>query len=475
MTDKLKVGILDLLTLLLPGGFLLAVLLPKTSSTDSFIPLPALDTPREWHTIALYIGLAYVLGHFVFFVASYLDGWIFENVQKVFWKDKRLTAYVVKLKADITGINDRKIINAFKWSCAWLLKNQPAMYAEVERYIAESKFFRSLVIVSLISFLILSCKGDISFAFLLLLLSFLSLIRYLTQRQKSIETAYLFMITASGKSFKNEPDAQKLFEVTRSLIKTKQGNDLKYELRRHKIIAANLKAYSRKIGKVLELSFSPFYIHDIRPQGSPQYKSKEIRWFFTHEVSDFEDWFRQNMLSDSQPEIRTDIYYVKEDMDDMSIKLRSGKSFEIKQKIAEDEKIQLTSNMKKEVEEWGKWSVDEKDGNVFLKMLVLKKYRTYSVKKERWAVKITRNYEGKIIINDAGAIVDKGCQLEYTKIVINGKDLYSFAAEWFGYGLINIEETKKYPLFDHPELEKKETSSYSKLLDDLFTKKFKSQ
>ncbi len=473
MTEKLKVGILDLLTILLPGGFLLAIVPRVEGLPKSFHDLFSLNKLDEWPMIVFYIGVSYVLGHFIFFLASYLDGWLFENVRKVFWNDNKLTTFVVKLKSEMTGIDDRRIVNAFKWSCAWLLMNQPLMYSEVERHIAESKFFRSLVVVSFICFLLLF-RVEKGFAFALLVLFFLSIIRYLTQRQKSIDTAYIYMITASEKKFNNKPDPEKLFELTRGNIGINTKSSLsKYELRRFWITAYNLKSKAIKIFKVLKLCLYPFYVHDIRPDGKPQYKTREIRWFFKDADKIIESWFHKNMPGNKEPEKRTDIYYVNKSKEDIGIKWRNGTRYEIKQKIADDEDIRLTQLITKQLESWGKWSVHEKDEVMFRKMLALKKYHQYSIDKERWAVKLSSDKEGILTINDVQTEMDSGCQLEYTRLSINGEISYSFAAEWFGADLTPVERVKDLSIVENPEMMKKETASYSKFLSTLLNKENK--
>jgi hypothetical protein len=67
----------------------------------------------------------------------------------------------------------------------------------MERHMAESKFFRSLVVVGLSAFLIFSLQGNLGFAILSLLVTVFSLIRYMTQRKKSVDMAYHSVITAS--------------------------------------------------------------------------------------------------------------------------------------------------------------------------------------------------------------------------------------------------------------------------------------
>lgn len=203
MSENLKTHILDIITILLPGLLLMMTL--GQDDRFSIMYLPLLKN-EHWIQDIIYLGVAYMLGHFIFFLGSFLDKMLFERVKKFIWKDHRLVNHIIRYKIEKTGIDDANVLNAFKWSCAWLLANQPEMYGVVERHIAESKFFRSLIIVLLITLAIFAPQGNYTLMSILVSLIVLSLMRYMSQRQKSIETAYHFVITASGKVFDTTND-----------------------------------------------------------------------------------------------------------------------------------------------------------------------------------------------------------------------------------------------------------------------------
>jgi len=195
MIESLKTYVLDILSVILPGAFLLMVL----GHTDGVVGLSTdvfLKSEIKWINEAGYVALAYVLGHFVFFIGSFLDNWIFENVRKIFWNDHLLTSRIQKYKEQKTGITQRSALNAFKWSCNWLLANEPALFQVVERHMAESKFFRSLFVVLTIAIICLPNVYD--HIWILTIGLIMSLIRYITQRQKSIETAYQSVISVNN-------------------------------------------------------------------------------------------------------------------------------------------------------------------------------------------------------------------------------------------------------------------------------------
>jgi hypothetical protein len=197
MIDKFNLGLLDLLTILLPGGFM-AGLAWQSGWLGSWTLFQ--NIPPGWASGATFAASAYVLGHFIHLGASYLDELVYENVKGKLWPDISLMDKVIQIKDEAIGVIDRKYFGAFKWSLAYLMKYQPAMYQAVESQIAESKFFRSFTVVLLIASISAFIQSNWSEGVLSLVLAILSLVRYLTQRRRSIESAYQYVIAARGKA-----------------------------------------------------------------------------------------------------------------------------------------------------------------------------------------------------------------------------------------------------------------------------------
>lgn len=258
MFDSFKTYLLDILSIILPGALLLAVLTLFESVKNIFKYLFTSGN-SEALNVAIFLGLAYMLGHFIFLIGSLLDNLIYEKVKKVYWTNQQITAYAIQLKEENTGILDIDVLNAFKWSCAWLLANQPAMYSVVERYIAESKFFRSNVIVLLIAIVVFVLHGSIQLALITFLFLILSTIRYLTQRHKSIETAYQFVITATGKIFEGQPREEIMNELRKKLIDPCNELPANLKTEENKKIKPSLKCKIKKLLVVLNLCLNPFY------------------------------------------------------------------------------------------------------------------------------------------------------------------------------------------------------------------------
>ena len=466
MGDKLKLGILDLMTILVPGGFLFIFLRPYIKGYIDIIgsSFPNLATKDA----ALYIGfiaIAYILGCFIYFLASYLDEWVYENVSKVFWSNAELTAHIVALKAEQTGIPSRKVINAFKWSCGWLLKNHPPMYEEVERLMAESKFFRSMVIVSLIAgLLIIQFRPMLMFP--LLLLSLFSLIRYLTQRKKSIATAYEYIIIATEKRFNEKPEPEAYFDISRKRIATEDKPINRYELHRKQLLADRFFDFSRKLSKVLQLCFNPFYQHPVSPQGEPGFKSTEVRWFTKEQDHNLMLWFDDNIQKvNGNTEQRTDTYFLKRGNKEMSIKKRNEK-FEIKQKVTDLGPVHLSDTIAGKGEYWYKWVLNNLEGSSLEKDLVNSNYKQLNVTKIRKALKLTISTGDNNAINQYAADKElpEGFQIEYTTVIINDTTWFTFAIESFGKRNASLTELQHLEIFKQIHLQPADSCSYPEFL-----------
>lgn len=195
--EKFNLGLLDLLSILLPGGFL-AGLAWQSGWVSGWTIVQKI--PEGWGSAATFAATAYILGHFIHLVASYLDDLVFDRLKKWRWPDQTLVNRIIELKEAEIGVFDPGHFNAFKWSLAYLLLHHPLLYQAVEKHIGESKFFRSFSVVLLIASTSAFLQGRKIEGFLALGLTLLSLVRYVGQRQKSIDSAYQYVITAKGKT-----------------------------------------------------------------------------------------------------------------------------------------------------------------------------------------------------------------------------------------------------------------------------------
>lgn len=211
-------GVVDFFSVLLPGALLTFLYKDSYIWREVFDPvLPAVQEGiQEW---AAFIVASYLLGHFVFLVASYLDhsydyvvgganAPIRNAMRKalITTKDPKALPDQVKSMRDqhLNDAMDKDLINAFQWAKANLLLQYPAAAVEVQRYEADSKFFRSLVIV--LSLVCITLVIETAWFALLacILLTALSFWGYVKRRWKGVVLAYTYYI-ASEKILNPEP------------------------------------------------------------------------------------------------------------------------------------------------------------------------------------------------------------------------------------------------------------------------------
>ena len=225
--QKFFIGLVDFFSILMPGALLaylgkdwvVAVLIGSMKFQ--------LDGAESW---MVFLFASYLLGHFVFLLGTRLDDWIYDPLRKCTdWgqidrlaKGKSLSArglralaassWFFKGNADAAVMQAQRIkaralrtlsaedaINAYQWCKARLSKEHPAGLVAVQRFEADSKFFRSFVVVLLVLVLIYAFEreGRIQMTacagFLLL-----ALWRYVDQRFKATQQAYWFIIMLEG-------------------------------------------------------------------------------------------------------------------------------------------------------------------------------------------------------------------------------------------------------------------------------------
>jgi 8-oxo-dGTP pyrophosphatase MutT (NUDIX family) len=139
------VGVIDFFAVLLPGAIIVAIasphLPPFLLGPDGIVP--NLAGPERW---VAFIFAAYAGGHILFFVGSALDSTLYDPLRR--WaippeKDRAFTE-ANKIKKSFVPVFDKDVVNVFQWSRARLRLSAPEALVEVERFEADSKFFRGL-------------------------------------------------------------------------------------------------------------------------------------------------------------------------------------------------------------------------------------------------------------------------------------------------------------------------------------------
>lgn len=193
----LYLGVIDFFSIMLPGALLTAsiVSFPGVMSTP---PLPALIDAGETAQWLAFAVCSYALGHFLFPVAARLDGFLYDPYRKRKWPDSK--SFIAARDIRVAFFGNAKPackddpMNTFKWAKATLMLRAPAALADVNRYEADSKFFRSLAVVLPVVAWVLVFRQQIGPSLAALALTYLSFVCYADRRQKSTEWAYIYAL-----------------------------------------------------------------------------------------------------------------------------------------------------------------------------------------------------------------------------------------------------------------------------------------
>lgn len=201
------VGVIDVFAILLPGSLLAFATqdLATQYVLDGVLP-PIQGDVQSW--IAFFFA-AYLLGHFIFLIGSFLDSLVYDRYRKRFLvrnNDELYRCATAIKHRQLQPLTTKEIINTFKWARAKIQLTHPAISIEINRLEADSKFFRSLIVVLLIIAGTLLLKVAWVEIGVCLGLAFLAFFRYADQRYKSTELAYIYLV-ALDKSAEHTRDS----------------------------------------------------------------------------------------------------------------------------------------------------------------------------------------------------------------------------------------------------------------------------
>jgi hypothetical protein len=191
--SEFHIGVMEFFSILLPGSLLIAAIIVRWHPQElpQFRPLFAAPG-ASWVAFAL---SAYTAGHFLFLAASRLDGTLYRPYRALLWsKDDSCYAMATKARearfAECTGANEP--MNTFAGTKAMLRLKAPAACTDVERFEADSKFFRSLVVaIPLSAALVLPAWVCLALA---APAAILAVVAYADRRRKSTEWAYRYVL-----------------------------------------------------------------------------------------------------------------------------------------------------------------------------------------------------------------------------------------------------------------------------------------
>lgn len=193
--DKFHVGVIDFFSILLPGAVLAFHVqhLTNTGVLKPVVSVPAVDG-AAW---VIFTVAAYIFGHFIFMLGSLLDPAYDALTEKLVPRATNAplrAAIAIKTFYLQPRQLEEKAINAFQWTKCRLALAHPVALLHVQRFEADSKFFRSLFVVLLAMALTFSPAGSPGLAVACGALMLASLWRYADQRFKATRQAYWYLI-----------------------------------------------------------------------------------------------------------------------------------------------------------------------------------------------------------------------------------------------------------------------------------------
>jgi 8-oxo-dGTP pyrophosphatase MutT (NUDIX family) len=232
------IGMMDFFSILMPGAlmsYLVKNQIAFWAGKGGTFPLNNAENDL------IFLFSAYLLGHFIFLIGSHLDdlmynpirSWTYRHQIKKLSEGKRLSykwcrklaqskwlfgknpdAAVMRAeisKAESLGPHSASsAVNAFQWSKARLSMDHPEGLATVQRFEADSKFFRSFIIVLVPAGIVVGAHGHWPISVICGCMWPLALWRYIEQRFKSTQHAYWNVLTFdAAKNHSTAPSARK--------------------------------------------------------------------------------------------------------------------------------------------------------------------------------------------------------------------------------------------------------------------------
>jgi hypothetical protein len=192
--SEFYVGVLDFFAILLPGAIATMLLAPHLGPLvfGRLVPTPAGEA-AGW---ASFLVCAYFLGHLIFLFGSWLDV-PYNALRERFNPYGNESAYrcATRIRDALIAEHERQALNTFQWARAVLLSQHPSAAEDVHRLEADSKFFRSLLVVCVLAAAVFLAAGRWPEGLCALLLALPCFARYYERRLKSTTQAYIHVIT----------------------------------------------------------------------------------------------------------------------------------------------------------------------------------------------------------------------------------------------------------------------------------------
>src|SRR5712691_7328996 len=243
--QKLFIGLVDFFSILMPGALL--VYLGQDWAAAKFGPAKGFPLDST-EAAAVFLFASYLLGHFAFLISSALDDWVYDPLRA--WTEwgqisqrlskgddlserwrrrlatsnwlfgKNADAAVVQVQwiraGALSALGAENSINAFQWSKARLTKELPEGLLAVQRFEADSKFFRSFVVVLGVLTFFYAFQRSWPASTVCCVAMLPAMRRYIDQRFKATQQAYWFVMTLEAMKPDPRPKVQRGDGLTHS-------------------------------------------------------------------------------------------------------------------------------------------------------------------------------------------------------------------------------------------------------------------
>lgn len=188
------VGVLDLFAVLLPGAIATAILQAHIGPYffGSLVEVPSSEVAK-W---AYFLVFAYFVGHVVFLLGSYIDR-AYDPLRRRLnpYGNESAFACASAIRDSLTMETERAALNTFQWSRSVLIAKCPAAAEDVHRLEADSKFFRSLLVICALAAIVFFSLGSTWRGVASVGLLIPCFLRYYERRLKSTTQAYIHIVT----------------------------------------------------------------------------------------------------------------------------------------------------------------------------------------------------------------------------------------------------------------------------------------
>lgn len=189
------IGVGEFIGILLPGTVVVYVAAPKLLALAETYSFYSLTGSAAWVAFAI---TAYFSGHLVFLLGSFLDQ-PYDWIRQRFLPREKDKAYQNATAIAIELLGDRFCAtNTYKFATALLALHHETAYTEVRQLEADSKFFRSLVVLWAGMFMVNLWTTDFRLALVCIALAAMCCWRYVERRWKANQRAFQYVVVINA-------------------------------------------------------------------------------------------------------------------------------------------------------------------------------------------------------------------------------------------------------------------------------------